>query len=448
MVVSVPEMVVENNLLVPRTYQAEMSKWMYETRRVINKDWPGLGKTLEAGNATKHFPALIVCRKHAMGQWADFLTTQYPHTKVGLCVGTRKQRQAVLDDHQYDWYIINHAMLATYNLPTNILTFIGDEAQAFRNRNSTQARAAFEFVNSKTNPVPYVYLLTANPGWKSVDDVWMLINILYPKIVPPYREFVDMFCYTDNAPWGPRVLGVRKSMKAELQSMLRPISWGRTYKDVGRYLPTKIESIVNVPFTSALRKIYADTKQTYRLKLYNEEDGNYHIDLSSSALLHTLRRITCNPDKIEAIRQIVEDNQKLTLVGMWYKEHAQLVYEALGGRTAAYLLTGEVDALERTRIAVRAQREGKHVVATEASLTDSINLQGFRQVIFGEEHYAPGANYQFLSRVVRDRNDDGADTEPVLVYYVHVPGSIDKIIHRVATRRQGSIKEIIAEALV
>lgn len=435
----------KNEKLILRDYQRSMIKWMLATPRNINKDWPGLGKTLEAAEATYKFPCLVICRKHAIRQWEEFLQTQYPHQSVVACVGTRTQRQKLLNS-EADWYIINHAMLATYHLPVHVQTVIGDEAQAFRNRNSDQTRAMYHYVNEMLDDAR-VHLLTANPAWKSADDVWSLVNILYPAIVPPYREFVQMFMVTDSSPYGVRVLGVKRSMRRQLERILTPIAFGRTSKDVGRELPPTIETVVNLDFPKQIQDFYDETKRKYRMLLEDEDGDELRIDLSSSAIIHTLRKITAFAGKIDAICQIVEDNRKPTLIGVWYKEFARAIYDKLG-KHQCYLITGETDALIRQKIAQRAAREGKHVVATEASMTDSVNLQDFRQVIFGEEHYAPGANYQFLSRVVRDRNDDGRDRDPVLVYYVHVRKTIDKVIHNVTTRRQGGIKEILAGSLV
>lgn len=430
-----------NLKLIPRPHQIEMSEWLKKMRRCWVTDHPGVGKTLESAEAAE-LPCMIVAPSHLVGQWGDFLKNQYPETKVSVCVGTRKNREKELR-LKSDWYVVNYEMLAIYSLPVGMKTFIFDESHHLRNRRANKCKAANKLVRREKGC--RVYMLSASPMWKSIDDIWMQGHILYPQIFNSYYEFVRAFCITDDTPYGPKVIGIKKDMRDEFYDIIRPIMWGRSMKDVGRYLPDKVESIITIDLPPDLRKLYNTLKQNYMVEVGDKSDQ--WLMFNGPAIAHALRQITASKGKIDAIREIVEDNNRPSVICFWYRDHAKKMFDTLE-KGSAVLLDGNMDAALRQREAVKAQNTGKHIVCTQASLTEGVNLSAYRQVIIGEQNYTPGSNYQFLARVVRDRNDNGEDMEPVLVYYVHMKRTIDEAIYRVSRRREASIKDVIRESLV
>lgn len=424
-----------------RPYQEEGRDFLKHIRRGFLTDSPGLGKSVTASEAAER-PVLIACgRKNLVYQWYEFLTEQYTDDKVILVDGTRKQRNELLDQ-KADWYIINVHMLHSYALPTHINTFIVDESHHLRNRKANKSRAAA--VLALKNPNLRVYMLTATPMWKELDDIWMQLHILYPRIFTSYNEFVRMFFVTDDGPYGKKILAVKKAMRKELEDILRPIKFGRTYKDVGRFLPPIIENYIHIRLPKTVKDMYEQVRTKYRLQ-YEDEENRKMLLFNPVGLLHTLRQITFGAGKVEAVVELIEDNKKPTVVGCWYRDHAAELQSKLPN---SILVHGGFNAKERYQRCMRAQNKGMHIVATIDSITEGINLSKYRQVVMVEEHYPPGSNFQFISRVARDRNDDGSDKEPVLVYYIHAERTIDKIVHSVAKRRSVNIKDLIVEALV
>lgn len=424
-----------------REYQKEGRDFLYHRKRAFLTDWPGLGKSVQATEAAEK-PVLIACgRKNLVYQWYDFLTAQYPDDVVSLATGTRKERDKALSK-KADWYIINVHMLRSYALPTNIKTFIVDEAHHLRNRTADKSKAAAKFARKYKDM--RVYLLTATPMYKELDDIWMQLHILYPQIFTSYHNFVEMFFVTEDTEYGKKVLSVKDEMRAELDEILQPIKLGRTYHDVGRYLPEIIETVVPIELDSERRKIYRELQKKYKI-LYKDGEVDRNLVFNPVSVLHAFRQITFTGGKIEEAREIIEDNKKQTLVGLWYKDHAAEMQKHIPN---SVLVTGDIEPETRYKICNDAVRTGKHIVATIESITEGINLSTFRQIIMAEEHYPPGTNLQFIGRVVRDRNDDGENDEPVLVYYLHVKNTIDGVIHRHSRKRSSNIKGVIAEALV
>jgi SNF2 family DNA or RNA helicase len=436
MVMTLDQQETEEKLSV-REYQRIGTGFLRAIRRGFLTDDPGLGKTFQAAEAAE-LPCMIVAPKYLGGQWADFLSTQYPDTVVAHADGTRTQRDAVLSK-KADWYVVNLEMLHSYDMPSGIRTFINDESHHLRNRTATQSRAAYALENlDKTSRI---YHLSATPMWKSVADIWMQAHILYPTVFSSYHEFVKLYCVTANGPYGVKILGIRPKMKKPLKELLNPIMLGRTYKDVGRYLPTTVDTIIKLDLPEQYRTIYKKMVSDYQLT-WDDEEGRQKLIFQATTVLHALRQITMYAGKIEAIEGILEDNNdKPAVIGFWYKDHARMMYQKLG-KSRAVLITGDIESTERHRIALWAQRNGKHIVASQMSLSEGINLHQYRLFIFGEENYVPGSNHQFLSRVVRDRQDGGLDESPVRVFYVQARKTIDESVHRVTKTRSNTISTV------
>lgn len=423
-----------------RDYQWEGTNFLKAIRRGFLTDDPGLGKTVQAIRAAE-LPCMVVAPRYLTGQWEEAIKQEHEDAVIARADGTRSQREEILDQ-KADWYIINLEMLHSYALPVGMRTFINDESHRLRNRRALQSVAAYEFQNKDKDA--RIYHLTATPMWKTPDDIWMQARILYPDvdIFKSHKRFVDLFCISINSPFGgPKIVGIKKAMRGPLRDLLRPIMLGRTYKDVGRFLPDVVETTLQLNLPSTYKAIYKQLEDDYSI-IYGEDKQK--ILMQATTVLHALRQVTAHAGKFDAIKDVIDDNPgRPAVIGFWYKDHAREMQKILGDKISV-LVTGDLDAVERNRLAMEAQRQGKHIVASQESLKEGINLSKYRLFVFGEEHYVPESNRQFMTRVVRDRNDEGKDTEPVRVFYVHMKGTIDTSIHSVAKKRGAAIATIRA----
>lgn len=427
-----------------RTYQTVGTAFLRLVRRGFLTDDPGLGKTRQAIDAAE-LPCMVLAPRYICGQWEDSIRRADPNANIILADGSRKARTEALKGTA-DWYILNYEMIKSYEVPTDIKTFINDESQHLRNRRADKTKAVKWLEN--VDPTSRIYHLSATPFWKNVDDIWMQLNILYPSLFSSYRDFVKTYCIALNSPYGPKILGIKKAMRAGLKQLLQPIMLGRTYADVGRYLPEAIETVVRLDMSPLMKAMYDKLITDYSLK-YGDEDDLQRLIFQPSTVLHALRQVTFNSGKIDAVLGILDDNRlgdntgissnnTPAVIGCWYRDHAKMMFDAIGPKNAV-LITGDVPGIERQRLAMWAQNNGKHIVATQKSLSEGVNLYKYRLFICAEEDYVPGSNHQFVSRVIRDRNDDGLDKSPVRVYCVHA-GAIDGHIHRVSRTRKTSIE--------
>lgn len=440
------QLVVNEKGLQLRDYQIIGRDFLREKKRAFLTDWPGLGKTLQAAEASE-LPALVSAPAYLTQQWHDFLTEQYPHLKVAMATGAtmhRFERQKKLKE-KADWYVTNHQMFRGWFEFPDCKTVIFDESHHLRNRTAFQSKGAARYAADMERRV---YMLSATPMWKDTDDIWMQLHILQPQIFSSYRNFVDYFMLVDDTAYGPKVLGLKRQTKKELEALLSVLMLGRSYKDVGRQLPPTIETYINVDFPKELQDKYNELRRKYRLEL--DEDSTLILSYYMQ-VLRLLRLFTNFGHKQEAAISRIEDVDKPTLTFTWYIETAEELTKLMQkkfGKDQVVFLSGALPAQERHALARKAQAKGQHIVATMSSLGEGINLQKYRHVMFYEEDWPPGRNYQALSRVVRDRNDDGQDTEPVLVSYVHVTNSVDVAIHKSSKKRSSNIKDVMKDILL
>lgn len=460
--VSTPPLVAEAVGLTDRPYQKEGINFLWNIRRGMNTDAPGLGKTPQGALAAE-VPCMVICPTYLVQQWGDWIKAHLPKRTVVVCKGSREEKINLMLKPA-DFLIMNKEMLRTHKREILVIakrfrikTVIFDESHHLRNRGTTAAISAVDLARL----VPRVYELTATPIWKEVDDLYMQLRILHPDLFSSYNLFVEDWCVADHTRFGTKVLGVKKEMIPALQEMLDAIRIGRTYEQAGRDLPPIIENVMKLSFDPAERKRYDDAVTTYRLKFENEPDL---FMMSYIEVMHTLRQLTA-AEKAVPILETIEDSKPYHndkyIVFTWYKDFAERLAQAIPG---AILINGDMAPSERVKQAARQ----RPIITTISSLSEGVDLSWARMVLFAEEHWPPGSQVQSLARVRRERlappvQYDGqlsewdnilmkldaraANEAPILVYYTVVENSIDETIHNTTRRRSATIKQVMSEAL-
>lgn len=429
--------------LVPREYQFVGAQNLYDRGRHLLGDDAGLGKTLQAAMAAVR-PVLVVCPTYLVWQWAEFLEQEYPTETVAVAgVGDRKVRHRALTGSDNlatlvgkpvaDWTICNVDMLRSYYLP-ECETVIFDEAHHFRNREAERSKNAVKLAER----TPRVYELTATPIYKDVSNFFNLLRMIDPEEYTSYWEFIDRVAITMGDRYSTKIVRIRSPRALERE--LEPYMTRRTYHDVGLFLPPIIESHKVIELSPQMKKVYADLRDYYR-----SPDGEALT--SASEVLHMLRHVTVGP-KVEEIPNILDDNPGPTVVFCWYRETSEVcanrLKELFKRPGSPLVIHGDtMSAEERAPAAKAAIAAGGIVVATMASLGEGVDLSAAKNVIFLEEDYVPGMQYQTLKRVQRWTEDE----RPVLAHYLRCRGTVDTIVHRTVGGRKADAGQILREAL-
>lgn len=445
-----------------RPYQFTGIKFLQDSKRAMLTDMPGLGKTPQSAFAAVG-RVLIICPNYLTEQWYDWLLGRdeksrernqglaIPNVegKVAIAIGNSVRKYRAIVRSKARWTVINMEALPTHSEwlcgwkmdadnkfvkvgeGQHYDTVIIDEAHHMRNRKSIRAKVALQIAKQCER----IYELTASPIYREVDDLYQELRILQPDIFTSYNDFVKTFCVADDTRFGLKVVGIKKSMIKELEQLLSIVKLGRSYREAGRNLPPIIETFVKIEMPPHIKKMYQQAIEEYRIEAMDEKFTNW------MSVFHTLRRIVTGSFKYDAVKELLADEVRKAVIFSWYQDTAEAIAERFSGADME-VVSGSDKVHERRTKALGH----KHVSATIASLGEGIDLSDARTAIFAEENWTPGSNFQALSRVVRERQG-GNNDEPVRVIYVHVKGTIDEVIHRRSRAREGTIKDLILEAL-
>jgi superfamily II DNA or RNA helicase len=332
-------------------------------------------------------------------------------------------------DQNADWTIINIPMLRDY-APRLTPVWILDEFHHCKNHSSQQAKGALDL----TRYSPHVYGLTATPVTREIDDLFMQMRILDPTKWTNYNAFVEQFCFTIPTNWGPKIVGIRD--KDTLQSIFRRYALRRTYADVGLQLPEVIETELRFDPPATFKRAYRKVRDEYKF------DELLTYDLSDevvNGMLTALRRMTVAP-KLEVLQNLLEDQTTQgTIVYSWYRESAKRVGELLG----CPVIDGSVDAKDRQPI---AESTGL-LSATIASLSESVDLTHFRNVIYFEQHYSPASMKQTLSRIQRWSPHTERNVVPIRATYLMAKGTADVAVFTTSKSRNGRAIDVLRAAM-
>lgn len=417
-------------MLTPRPYQQAGIDFLKSRKRAMVADAPGLGKTLQAAEAARNYgPILVVAPTYLCEQWADFLDEQYPNDNISLAQGTKEKRQRMLD-LKAKWYIINTEMLrGDFTIPA-CRTIIFDESHHLRNRNAKQSKAAREM----STQVERVYLLTGTPIVRDPDDIWHQLHMIDPVEFDSYWDFVSTWFRCNYGRFGTQVIGYKN--KAKFSEYISNWVMGRTYEDVGLYLPDLIPSTLKVDLTPKMRKVYDDLRDFYATQL---ADGQLIVGSSAIEILHALRFVTANDEnKMKDVVELAAE-QKSFVVFCDYVDSAKKLALALN----ATCITGAVKPSDRPTIAKSSQR----VVCTIDSMSEGMDLSHIHTCIFYEEDYTYGVMHQAVSRMRRWSPEGERLGDPVLCYYVHGKNTIDEVIHKKQSLRTVNAKDVVKAAL-
>lgn len=450
---------------------------------------------------------IICAPSHLCPGWYRELRSQFPDEHAALAVAdTRKNRMEVLEPG-CKWYVVNYEMFRprpepketdyeevlvphtvqgevwqvkqkqlkkSYKEPVTYVDIleklhaccvIFDESHKLKSSKSKQAQTANEF----SQMIPYVFMLSATPISREADDLWYPLHILDPMTFQKMEPFLDDYTFYTRSPngkqniqlrdWAKRalwfnhigtkddtfLLGVKQDSKKYTVDYEHPnlngYILGRSYKDIGIYLPDTIQAQVDVLMDTSFRIQYTSIKDSYKatFKALGEE---ILMDNFMQAL-HTLRCLTACPNKMQAVRDLIEDNPGPHLVFCEY----DITGSVLAHQLETTFINGSVPVADREQIMQSMMEQNKPIVATRRAIGTGINCLAIcKTVIFFEEAWTPGDRYQCLSRVQRfDKTlEEGETKEPILVFDLIVSDSIDEHIFSQQKRRGKSIKDIVS----
>ncbi len=356
----------------------------------------------------------------------------------------------------------------------NPFCVVFDEAHRLKSHKSKQAIASDSFASQCL----YRFLLTATPIKREADDLFWQLHILDPDrfVHDEYTRFIYDYCFYKQTEYGKTNVQLKDASKrrfwfnriASLEEALdydafntsvsatkhtskkytasftnpnlRGYILGRSYADVGLYLPPVIPATIPVLMDTNIRRIYEELKKNYRASFM--ELGTIEVS-SMIAMLHSLRILTACPNKYEAVQQLIEDNEGPYVIFCEYKPSGEHLAKLLD----TTFISGEIPESERESLIVDLLRQGKPIVGMGRVIGTGINaLANCNVIINFENDYTPGERTQRIGRVQRF-SSTRKEGEPILLFDVLVQDSIDQHVYEVQKNRAKSIRDIICTEL-
>ncbi|HEV2523877.1 MAG TPA: SNF2-related protein [Gammaproteobacteria bacterium] len=258
------------------SYQEEGMLHLALNRRALLADEMGLGKTVQAIAACHLLSrvqgikkVLVIATASLKTEWEEQIA-KFTTLKTLIIQGSRAKR---LQQYEQDgfFYLTNYEQIVVDGSDIQRLlapdVIILDEAQRIKNWQTKTANAIKQLKS------PYAFILTGTPLENKIDDIYSLVQFLYPHLFGPLFLFNRHFYQLDAESGRPSGY---KNLDA-LHQKLRPIMLRRRKGDVEDQLP---ERTINNYFVSM------DKEQRLRYEEYEKKVSN----LAARARQRALRK--------------------------------------------------------------------------------------------------------------------------------------------------------------
>jgi hypothetical protein len=252
-----------------RAYQLDGFRWLaflYENGLggMLGDDM-GLGKTVQAlalvAHADAPAPFLVVTPTSVVGNWESecrrFLPT-FPVLVVESSAASRGESMVDTVARTGARIVVtSYARLRLDPEDFEAQSWAGvfvDEAQVAKNR-ATQIYKVLRQL-----PCPTKVALTGTPLENNLAELWALLSIVAPGLLPPPEQFGTIF----RNPIEHQ--GDREQM-ASLKQRIRPFLLRRTKEQVATDLPAKLEQVLEVDLVPRHRKLYDTQLQRERTRI-------------------------------------------------------------------------------------------------------------------------------------------------------------------------------------
>jgi SNF2 family DNA or RNA helicase len=296
---------------------------------------------------------------------------------------------------------------------------IADEVHRVKNRKAQQSHYL------KTLPTFYKTGLSGTPADDKPQDIWSVLNWLYPKQFSSYWKFINTYCAQETQEVRGqgrsfrKIVGVNKEALPRLHNQMSSWYIRRTKATVGIDLPEKYYTTLTVDLLPNQRRAYDQMKKDMIAWIGENQDTPLAAPVVISQLVRlqqfalatvnigrtTGKVILTDPSaKLDRLEELIEGNPNESIVLFSQsRSMVDLAVERLrGAGFTAEPYTGSVSAADRNR-AVQAFQHGdvQILAGTIAAGGEGITLHRASTVVFADRAWNPTRNKQAEDRLHR-----------------------------------------------
>ena len=322
-----------------------------------------------------------------------------------------------------------------------------DEAHLLKNTQAKRTRAVY---GARTNSAGALYraakriwCATGTPLLADPSDLWTHVSRLYPQVLSDMEirsrdEWIDRFCYTQQTPYGPKILGGRRL--DELKAALKPIV--SRVKKTG--LPPLTQTDIWVPPAALdLSGVPEEALEELRKLLVKGAVD----DLEALAVpLATLRKRIGLAKAAHCVELVLQEAQGGVGKTVVFYQHKQVVAEMIAlleksrlqGAWAHY--AGGMSPQRREAVVKEFFGADKHLLLAQLQASGvGLNLQAAERVIILEPSWTPAINEQAIARAWRK-----GQNKNVWASCVILEGSVDEAVLTCVQRKSAIIDKVLA----
>jgi SNF2 family DNA or RNA helicase len=419
-------------------------------------DVPGLGKTLQTGAAFEELQdqILIWVPASLKFNWLDELKKWLPDQSALVINGTKQQRTEQwiyaikgLSGKQPKWVIANYELLIHdadifEKYPKVWGAIVCDEADRIANPSAITTKK-LKMLKSKKR-----LALTGTPVSNKPDDLWSIIDWLYPSFLGSYGQFQKKYCKL-HPKWN-RVIGYQ-NLEA-LRASVDPIMLRRLKEQVLKDFPPKTIEYIRFDLEGKERDLYQNVKASLITEIKKMASMNtWSLNLLPVKMLR-LKQCTDHSALVggevestklktlkEMLKPIVASGEK-ALVFTQFAAMADILATELAEYNPL-VIQGSVDSQMRKAYVdeFTTDQNRKILIMTEAG-TYGLNVQAATYVFHYDAPWSVSKLEQREGRAHRVGQD-----KPVTVYHLVAKNTIDEYILKVLAKKKGMSVDILGD---
>lgn len=457
-------------------HQASGVSWLLEHERGMLAWEMGVGKTAPLvrawENSRERGPALVLCLASARENWRRECIRFATDCDWPPRVQVLKDKAAPIDPGA-DIVILNYDKLLIPQFIKRLRAarrwgaLILDEAHVLKTPGAQRTKLVYGGGHHLQTPLidhaERVWLATGTPMPNHPAELWTHAWHLWPETLLYQGKPMDLatfelgFCQIRQNKYGYQVTGGKNL--AELRDRMAPVISRLKRKDVLDLPPLRIDSWpLDAETTSGVGRVpdLPDLLTTLSEKYgppssidcFDLATLNAYLEVAAGSYipLATLRRETATLKSILTgllVKEELEQGAPKTVIFAHHREAITTLEKILAGFNPAVIhggvaTGGKTDRRQEQVDKFQNDATCRVFIGQIQAAGTSINLQAGSRVVFVEASWTPGENEQALSRVYRK-----GQTEPVLVRFVYLPGSIDEAINRALARKVAMISQVL-----
>lgn len=424
-------------------FQKYCVNFLVDKKSVLIGDDMGLGKTIEAivldlerrikqPNIVKHPKTLVITYLSIFSGWKNHFAEWAPNLRVKVI--DNKNRQPFIDaiaNDEADVFILHWQAIRLMPelVDTNWFHIIGDEIHALQNRKSKQSIAL------KKIKAIYKTGLSGTPAYDKPDDLWSILNWLYPDFWSSYWKYFNEHILWVDYNGFRTVIGVAEAEK--LQQQMSGFYIRRLKEQVLLDLPDKYYQTIEVDLDPKQFRAYEAMRrdmlawvgehenepvaapvviaQITRLQQFASAYGQ--LDEDSGKM-----RLSEPSTKLDAVMDIIHSTGAQIVVFSQFAQVIKLLQKRLESSKISHgIYIGETSTEDRAKIEEEFQNGNLQVFAGTISAGGvGITLTAASTVVFVDQSWSASLNNQAVDRLHRYGQKNA-----VQVIYINSRNTID-----------------------